>query len=288
MELKINDIQLPDVIQFNYEELKQELTERVQKYETMVYTEDQIKEAKADKANLNKLKKALNDERIKREREYMQPFNEFKTKINEIIAIIDKPVGLIDKQLKEYDEKKKADKRLEIGAHWENTEHPEWLTLARIFDERWLNASYSMRQIREDITGWINRINSELETLQQLDEFSFEAVTEYKRTLDINKAIAEGKRLADIQKRKEEAKKAEQEKAWEDMRKADEALANTPMSQYMTPPTEAPKEEQEAPATPVEKPQWIAFKANLTVSQAKELKKFFEDRNIEFKPVKEN
>jgi hypothetical protein len=287
MELKINDIQLPDVIQFNYEELKQELTERVQKYETMVYTEDQIKEAKADKANLNKLKKALNDERIRREKEYMEPFNEFKTKINEIIAIIDKPVKLIDKQVKEYDEKKKADKRLEIGAYWENTEHPEWITLARIFDERWLNTGYSMRQIKDDIAGWINRTNSEMETLKQLDSFSFEAIEIYKKTLDINQAIAEGKRLADIQKRKEEAKKAEQEKAWEDMKKADEALANTPMSQYMTPPTEAPKEEPEAPAAPVEKPQWVAFKANLTMSQALELKKFFNDRNIEFKKVEE-
>ena len=46
------------VINRIYEELKQELTEKVSMYETMVYTDDQIKEAKADKANLNKLKKA--------------------------------------------------------------------------------------------------------------------------------------------------------------------------------------------------------------------------------------
>ena len=103
MELKINEVQLPEQITFNYEELKQELTEKVSMYETLVYTDEQIKEAKVDKASLNKLKKALNDERIRREKEYMKPFDDFKAKINEIIDIIDKPVALIDKQVKEYE-----------------------------------------------------------------------------------------------------------------------------------------------------------------------------------------
>ena len=68
MELKMNEYQLPEQILFNYEELKAELTEKVQHYETLVYTDDQIKEAKADRAALNKLKKALSDERIRREK----------------------------------------------------------------------------------------------------------------------------------------------------------------------------------------------------------------------------
>ena len=270
MELKVNEVQLPEVIQFNYEELKRELTEKVSKYETLVYSDEQIKEAKADKASLNKLKKALNDERIKREREYMQPFNEFKAKINEIIGIIDKPVAMIDKQVKEFDEKRKADKRVEIGAYWETKENrPDWLTLARLFDDRWLNAGYSMKQIQTEIDAWLIRINNEITTLESLPDFSFEAIEEYKRTLDMNKAIAEGQRLADIQKRKTEQEQAKAQ-AMAEMHKADEALANTPLH-----PEEEPKADS----------QWIKFAALLTVAQAQELKKFFNDRNIEFKPV---
>lgn len=96
MELRVNEVQLPEQITFNYEELKEEIAGKVSHYETLVYTDDQIKEAKADRADLNKFKKALNDERIRREREYMQPFQDFKDKIDEIIAIIDKPIMLID------------------------------------------------------------------------------------------------------------------------------------------------------------------------------------------------
>ena len=107
MELRINEVTTPEQITFNYDELKQELTEKMAFYETLVYTDEQVKDAKADRASLNKLKKALNDERLRQEREYMKPFDTFKAQINEIIGIIDKPVALIDKQVKDFEEKKK-------------------------------------------------------------------------------------------------------------------------------------------------------------------------------------
>lgn len=283
MELKVNEVIIPERIDFNFEELKTELSEQVEKYKNLVYTDDQIKECKADKASLNRLKKALNDERIRRKKEYLKPFEEFEGKVNEIIKIIDEPLQLIDKQVKEFEEKKKADKRIEIGSFWETTEHPDWITLARIFDERWLNATYSMRQIKDDIKGWINRINSEIETLQQLDSFSFEAIETYKRSLDMNQAIAEGKRLSDIQKRKEE----------EARRKAELLEAQKQAEQAQIQATRALKEEAEEIDAEAEKAEetaqsasmWISFSALLTVDQALKLKEFFNENNIQFKKI---
>lgn len=286
MELKVNEVTIPDVIQFNYDELKQELTEKVSMYETMVYTDDQIKQAKADKASLNKLKKALNDERIRREKEYLQPFNEFKAKINEIISIIDKPVAVIDKQVKEYEEKQKADKKATIIEHWESIEDkPEWLTFDSIFDSRWLLSGTSMRSIKDNINGILNSIKENITTLASLPEFSFEATEEYKRTLDINKAIAEGQRLADIQKRKEEQVRLKAEQ--EDKRQAEEAAKK--QAEETTKHTEEAVINN-APDLYAQKPvkedaQWISFKAYLTVPQALELKEFFNNRNIDFKAI---
>ena len=51
MELRVNEVAIPEKIDFNYEELKAELTSKVSFYETLVYTDDQIKDAKADKAD---------------------------------------------------------------------------------------------------------------------------------------------------------------------------------------------------------------------------------------------
>lgn len=268
MELRVNEITIPEGIEFNYEELKKELTKKVQFYETLVYTEDQLKEAKTDRASLNKLKKALNDERIRREKEYLKPFAEFKEKITELIGIIDKPIQMIDEQVKDFEEKRKQEKRYEIGQVWQETEHPEWLVLTKIFDDRWLNTSYSMKQVKEDIDEILARISEDTKTIEELPEYSIEAADIYKRTLSLSVAISEGKRLAELYKQKEEKKAQE---AREKAQKTGEELAKG----Y----GEGLRDKADEVAV------WINFTARLTVPQAEELRDFFNARHIEFKPL---
>lgn len=274
MELRVNEVAIPEQITFNYEELKQELTEKVKMYETLVYDDTQIKEAKADKANLNKLKKALNDERIRREREYMKPFDAFKAQVNEIISIIDKPIAVIDAQVKEYEEKEKGEKRQKIEDFWQGelreditTIPPEWLELSQIWDDRWLNKTVSIATAKTDIKDALSRISNDLETLSALPEFGFEATEVYKTTLDMNKALNEGRRLAEIQKRKQE------QEAQAQAVKAEEPKPEPPKPDFINPPVE------ESPA------KWVNFSAYLTVPQALALKDFFEVNNIQFKSI---
>ena len=183
MQLKVNEVTIPEEISFNYNELKQELTEKVKMYETLVYTDDQIKQAKTDKANLNKLKKALNDERIRREKEYMKPFNEFKAQINEIIGIIDKPIAIIDKQVKEAEEQKKQEKTKAIEELFLEMTRPDWVNLRAIYNPKWLNATFTMKSVKEEIESRLEQINNDLATLSNLPEFGFEATEVYKLPL---------------------------------------------------------------------------------------------------------
>jgi hypothetical protein len=69
MQLEVKEYTKPQAILFNYAELKQEIQQVADQYAEIAYTENQLKEAKADKARLTKFKKALNDERIRLERE---------------------------------------------------------------------------------------------------------------------------------------------------------------------------------------------------------------------------
>lgn len=283
MEFKINEVQLPEKISFNYEELKQELQEKATLYASIVYGDDEIKQAKEDKAKLNKLKKALNDERIRREKEYMKPFNEFKAQVNEIIGIIDKPVNIIDSQVKTYEEKKKKEKLEKIQEYWESTEHPGWLKCNAIFDQKWLNTTFSMKKVQEAIDGQLAQIEADLKTLEALPEFSFEAVETYKQTLDINKAISEGQRLADIQRRKAEAEaaKAAEEKKLQEV--AEEAAVHGVASAADIVDSAKALAEQIPPKSADSK--WLRFEALLNVQQAKALKEFFETNNISFRAV---
>lgn len=279
MQLKVNEVTIPEEISFNYNELKQELTEKVKMYETLVYTDDQIKQAKTDKANLNKLKKALNDERIRREKEYMKPFNEFKAQINEIIGIIDKPIAIIDKQVKEAEEQKKQEKTKAIEELFLEMTRPDWVNLRAIYNPKWLNATFTMKSVKEEIESRLEQINNDLATLSNLPEFGFEATEVYKSTLDINRAVNEGKRLAEIQKRKEEQErlKAEAEaRAKEEKPKIEEIGSKV---------EEKVKIEEVKTTSEINNAQWISFSARLTVGQALELKEFFDSRNIEFKAI---
>lgn len=294
MELRVNEVAIPEKISFNYEELKAELTEKVAFYETLVYTDDQVKDAKADRATLNKLKKTLNDERIRREKEYMQPFNEFKAQVNEIIGIIDKPIAVIDKQVKEFEDQKKANKQNAIEELFAGMGFQSFVTLEKIWDPKWLNASTSMKSIEEQMRSRMYQIGDDVLTLHNLPEFGFEATEVYKQTLDINKAIKEAQRMAEITKAKAEAearRKAEEETrkaAEEARRKAEERAAEeqrAAMAKAMTPPEDAqpaPVEESQ----PEPQKMVVKFEVELTTEDATALREFFQSRNITFRAIK--
>lgn len=281
-ELKITQQAQPGMITFNYEELKNEITEKAKTYETLVYTEQTMNEAKQDKANLNKLKKALNDERIKREKEWMTPFNTFKTQINDIIAIIDKPVQIIDKQVKAYEDAEKEKKSDQIRELWAKKEHPDWLELGRIWNEKWLNKTTSLKSIDAELDERLQDIESELRTIASMKAFAFEATEEYKRTLDFSRALQEGQRLAEIQKRKEEALKAEEERRAAEAQKAAELPKLSPQPNPIR-EDDSPNPAQELCAKPDAK--WVSFQALLTPKQAFALRDYFNAAGIEFRPI---
>ena len=278
MELRVNEVSIPERIEFNYEELKAELISKVSFYETLVYTDDQVKDAKTDRANLNKLKKALNDERIRREKEYMRPFNEFKAQVNEIISIIDKPLALIDEQVKEFEDKKKAEKQKAIEELFAGMGFQNFVTLEKIWDPKWLNSSVSMKSIEEQMRSKMYEIGTHVLTLSQLPEFGFEATEVYKQTLDINQAISEAQKMSEIAKRKTEA---EAQKKAEEERKAKEQ-AEAEQRSHMTQAMASPEADEHEPV--LEK-MIVKFEVELTIDDAVALREFFQSRGIVFRAI---
>lgn len=280
MELKVNEFQLPAPILFNYEELKAELEAKVSEYASLVYSDEQIKEAKADVAKLRKLTKSLTDERIRLEREFNKPFEDFKGKIKELVQITDKAISNIDKQVKEFDRLEQEKKKEILSDLWDKVEgKPDWLQFKDIFDKQWLNKSMTGNKVLACYEAIVKTIEKDIATLSNLPEFSFEATEVYKKTRDLSKAIVEGQRLADIQRRKQEQQQAEEQKRLQLEREAQaraEAQQNKPVFVEVEKITENQVEEQRT---------WVAFKANLSTSEALKLRDFFEENNIEFSPL---
>src|SRR5574344_1172187 len=108
-----------NALTFNLEELKAELRQRLVKYGGLVVTVDAIKDAKADRATLNKLKSALNERRKEIKKQYLEPYMDFENKINELIKLIDEPCLLIDEQIKVFESSQKNEKMNKLRDYWQ-------------------------------------------------------------------------------------------------------------------------------------------------------------------------
>lgn len=270
----------PGSISFNFEELKAELTEKAAIYETMVFSEDQFQEAKKTRSDLNRVAKALSDERIKRKKQFMEPFEQFEKQIKELTAIIEKAAANIDKQVKEFEEQKKKEKLEAIERIWDEViNHPEWLQCSDIFNTKWLNASVSMETVKKELAEKISKIETEIGIITDLQEYSFEALDYYKRTLDLGGAIAETKRLADLAKRKaaeEEAKKILADKVKGQVTASEaEIKANEEQAKNDKAALEKGKDEGV-------KRWWVNIRACVTLAQANEIKTYFAENDIEY------
>lgn len=198
LKLVISPLKKMEAIKFNYEELKGGLQKSLKKYQNLVYTSQNIKEAKDDRATLNALKKSLNDEKIKIKKEFEVPYKDFEDKIKELIELVDKPASEIDKQVKIFEEAEKAKKRESIeNIYAENIgSYADLIPLQQIYDSRWENKTYKETDIKKEIQDIVKKADSDIKVIAELkSEFEFQIKDTYFRTLDLGQALVEKQRL---------------------------------------------------------------------------------------------
>ena len=260
-------------ITWNHEEIKKEIAEKVQHYANLVYTDEQIKEAKADRAKLRKFVDALETKRKEIKKQCLAPYESFEKQMKEIVAIVNKPILMIDGQVKAFEESEREKKLEKIFEIYNNANFPDWVQPNKVIDEKWLNASVKIATVEKELNDQLERITKDLTTLAQLPEFAFESTELYKDTLDLNQAIEEGRRLSEMMKRAKAAEEAKA-KAPVDAVAVDEVVVNN-----------TPDTSEQVPETEINK-QWVKFEALLSTEDALALKDFFTARGIEFRAVK--
>lgn len=222
---------IPPQISFNFEEIKSELAGKLQVYQNMVVTESGIKEAKADRANLNKFKSALADSRKAVKAQWNQPLSDFESKMKELERMVDEPIGAIDRQVKAYDEAKKQDKRQQIELFFEGAvgDLEEVLPLSKIWNDRWLNATYPMKDIEKEIVERIRKTHSDIGIIVAMQlPCCDQMLSTYLETLDMSRAMEEKHKYEQAQKAKAQAKQAEPAPSSPAEQPVAEAVVNTP------------------------------------------------------------
>jgi hypothetical protein len=218
MEFKITPYQKISTIEFNYAELKAELADKLVKYKGTTYDDSAISLAKKDKANLNKLRTAIEDKRKEIKKDLLEPYTLLESQIKDIVSMIDKPVLEIDTQIKNYEERVKADKQAEIQFYFDEVvgNLKDILKLDKLFNDKWLNVTYNMKSIKEEIDESIKRVNADLEVIKGLNsEFNTELMNEYLYNFDLSAVLRKKTMLEERKKAIEELeqKKREQELA---------------------------------------------------------------------------
>lgn len=172
-------------IKWNNEELKVAIAEKMEEYKGLVFTEETISEEKKDRANLNKLRGAIDDERKRVKKLCMEPCNRFEKEVKEVLALVDEQISAIDVQIKEVEQIRKEEKRKAVQELFESIGFQKFVTLEMIWDEKWLNASVTLSKVENQMKETMYRIGEEVGTISRLPEFSFEAMEVYKKTLDL-------------------------------------------------------------------------------------------------------
>lgn len=154
MELKIYNPQADGFLQkidWNFEELKSEITNKANDYMSLVYTPDQMKEAKKDRAALRKFITALEDKRKEIKKQVMIPYTDFEEKEKELISIVNQAVSNIDTQIKAYDESIRQEKLEKVKEIYAKTIGglADIVTFDKIFKESWLNVSTTLKSITD-------------------------------------------------------------------------------------------------------------------------------------------
>lgn len=209
-ELSIITREAPGIAEFdNFEEIKSFLATRLDAYRNLVYSEDSLKQAKADKATLNKLKKALDTRRKEIKAVYMEPYLRIEAQIKELAAMIDEPLTEIDGFVKGMQEAEKATKRQEIRRFYDTLSAPlgelaePLFASEAFFDPKWANASTKAKSWQEAVREKVAQAASDLRTLQQtggshapalidryLETMDMESAKAYQRSLEQTAAIA--------------------------------------------------------------------------------------------------
>jgi len=207
---------IPEIEFSNFEELKEEIKERLEHYNNLVILKDDIKQAKADKAKLNKLAEAVDGRRKEIKKQYSQPLTEFEKKCKELVELIKGPVSAIDSQIKAFEEEETNKKYSELKNHF--TEYAkgmeEIIDFDKILNPKWKNSSMKLSTLKAEIKDTVDRIGNEIDILKKEcgdSTFAAAVINEYcDKGYSLSKALvysAELKRQSEIQ-----AKKLKQEK----------------------------------------------------------------------------
>ena len=262
-------------VKWNYDELKAQLVAALESYKGRIYTEETISEAKKDRASLNKLASAIDTRRKEMKARYLAPYEEFEAQAVELTGLVKQQAAEIDAQVKAFDEARKTEKLEHIRTMYAAVmgDLAALVPYERLHNPRWLNVTFSISSIEEEIVEKAEDIRAALASIDGLglaDDMAAQVKHVYLERLDLAAALAERDRIErerEFLAAYEATTKGEPEKPTEQQTEA------------------LPPEPAEKPTTAVPAMYTVDFRVWATAEQLADLKTFLVDNGVKYGKV---
>ena len=211
-------------IEWNKAELEAAVKAKVDSYKGIVYTEETLKSAKEDRAELNNLLKAIEDRRKKVKEIINQPYSDFEKELKRVTVLIKSQTEEIGKQIDSFEDKQKEEKKQKIQKAYDSAigDLKEILPFTKVFDPRYLNKTYKLNTAISEVKTKIEQVKTDLSTIESVcGKYALNAKDVYVRTLDLSKVLAEEKRLKELEE-KMKAERIRKQKEEKERKKAEE------------------------------------------------------------------
>lgn len=236
-------------------------------YGAITYSEDQVKLAKEEQANINKEKKKISDFRKEITEKWNKPLEDFIKIAKETESILKETYDSISCQVKVYEDKVLEDIKQQEKDYFEEYRKSKNIDIVT-FENMNMNITKGLmtttgnlkKSTIEAIETYIDNIENDLKLIEKTD-YKEEVLVEYKKHLKVATAIADvidrHKAIEEMQKVVEEPKEEQQQME----EKVEEVL-------------QAPKQEQ--------KIMKMSFTVYGTIDQLKDIKNYLEIKGVKY------
>lgn len=205
-ELQLVSLENSEIATWDFTMIKAQLQRRLDTYAGLVYTDETIKDAKSDRATLNKVKKAITDAEKAYKTKCLEPYEALRPRIKELVDLVEEQRMLIDSTVKDFETRQKEEKEQQIRKYYDRKAvvlgaYADSL-YEKLFDKKWTNATTGKAKYEEAIQVAINQAAMDLDTIKSWSSPFAETLMEtYVATLSVDKAKEKDAQLTDAAKK---------------------------------------------------------------------------------------
>lgn len=267
--------QLPIIVE-QLQEVKAEVTAKVEQALSLVCTEDTVKDVKKVRSDLNKELKDYEERRKAVKKAIMTPYEQFEVVYKDCVSDTYKKADTeLKGKIDSVENELKEQKRKEVFYYFEELCEANSLDFVT-FENANINVtlSASMKSLKDQAKNFVFKIVDDL-TLIDTQEHKDEILYEYKQSLNVSNAITT---VANRYKAIEEAKAREEERKAREQAEAEATAKVESVVEAVAPPTVEPI----APPVEEEKTYTLKFTVRGTMPQLKTLKEFLNNGGYDY------